>query len=306
MDFKQMISFQQVAYYKSFSKASQKLFFSQPTVTSHISELERELEVKLFYRNKSKVDLTPFGETFLLYVNQIIALQDEALKTLESQKVGKLGNIKLALIGSAGYWVFPLIEKFKNNNKKIDFEIRVTNNNSIIEMVTNRQAHFGFISKMNNFTHPLLVSRAVAYYESNIVFSPNHRFAKFNEITLSDISKEPLIIYGKKTDYYDQIVNLFNDAGLIPKIHMDAYDYQTIKIFLQKTSSVAFLPNMCVEEEISNGTLKTLPIKDCPSTTRSTTLIYRHDTVFTQPLELFLDIMIKKAEDTCIKSRSYK
>lgn len=292
MDIKQMLSFQKVAHYKNFSKASKELFLSQPTVTSHILDLEKELDVKLLERGKS-VELTLFGEHFLDYVNQIIALQDEAVGSIDDLKKGKSGTLKLALTGSAGYWLFPLLDKFKRYHNTVDINITVTLCNQTIDSVITRKVHFGFIKTPNpGFVHPLLLSKEVELDENILVFSPHHKFSKLEEITLTDICKEPMIAYARNTNYWEQILEIFHTAGLNPKVSMETYDYQSIKLLLQTSLGIAFLPNICVKEEIKQGILKTIPIIDCPPITRYSIMLYRKDMVLNDLLKSFLKMII--------------
>lgn len=289
-----MISFQYVARYRSFSKASQKLFFSQPTITSHISELEKDLGTKLLTRTRSTVELTPFGEKFLFYVNQIISLQDEAKEVLASMQEGKFGILKIALTGSSAYWLFPLLDRFKNLHNNIEVDIYVGLCNQIIDRVTSRESHFGILKTGTpTYVNPLFVSKVVEIDENILVFSPHHKFSRREELTLAEVSKEPMIAYAKKTNYWDQILNIFHNAGLSPKVSMETYDYHTIKLLLKTSLGVAILPDICVKEELETGTLKTLPIIDCPPIKRYSILIYRKDLLFTDLTKGFLDSLLR-------------
>ena len=64
MDFKQLEAFITVAKLKSFSKAANAIYLSQPTISSNISSLEKELKIQLFDRTSKEVNLTPAGESF--------------------------------------------------------------------------------------------------------------------------------------------------------------------------------------------------------------------------------------------------
>lgn len=290
MDFKQMISFQQVAKYKSFSKASQKLFFSQPAITNHIAELEKHLGAKLLDRTRSSVELTPFGEKFLTYVNQMVSLRNEAVETLDSMQEGKSGKLKIALTGSSGYQIFPLLEKFRASHKDIDIEVFVGLCNPIIEMVTNRAAHFGILkTDLPSYVNPLFVTQVIGIDENILVFPPSHKFSDQEELTMAEVCKEAMIAYARRTNYWDQILDVFHSLDLNPKVSMEAFDYHTIKLLLKSSLGIAFLPRACVEEELEKGTLKTLPIIDCPPIKRYAILMYRNDLHFNQLTSDFLN-----------------
>lgn len=84
MDFKQIEAFISVAKYKSFSKAANSVFLSQPAISSHISTLEKELSVQLFDRTSKEVLLTPAGNSFLKYALEILNARDKAVCCLSN------------------------------------------------------------------------------------------------------------------------------------------------------------------------------------------------------------------------------
>ena len=65
MDFHQLEAFIKVAEYNSFSRAAEALFLTQPTISSHVISLEKELNIKLFDRRGKDIELTPAGNIFL-------------------------------------------------------------------------------------------------------------------------------------------------------------------------------------------------------------------------------------------------
>jgi DNA-binding transcriptional LysR family regulator len=223
-------------------------------------------------------------------------LHDESIDVISNFKQGKLGTLKLALTGSTGYWLLSLLDNFRRSNNNVIIDIHVSFFDTIMDRIITRKAHFGFIkADAPNFSHPLLFSKVFAMDESILVFSANHRFSKLEKITLVDICEEALVAYGSKTSFWQQILVEFNKVGLNPKIYADAYDYQTVKLLLQTSYGVAFLPKICVNEELEKGILKTLPIKDCAPIHRHSILIYRKDMVFNPLYERFISILFAKA-----------
>ena len=75
MDFKQLAAFVTVAELKSFSKAAERLYLSQPTISAQIRNLEAELKTRLLSRTTKTVRLTPVGEEFYEDARNILAIQ---------------------------------------------------------------------------------------------------------------------------------------------------------------------------------------------------------------------------------------
>ncbi len=78
MDFKQLESFVTIAKVKSFSKAAEKLFLTQPTISNHIHNLEKELGTALFNRTNKNISLTNAGEILFKYAVSILNKRDHA------------------------------------------------------------------------------------------------------------------------------------------------------------------------------------------------------------------------------------
>lgn len=306
MEFRHLLSFQTIARLKSFSKASNALFLSQPSVTSHLMELEKELDTKLLFRSKSTVELTETGKQFLCYVDQILALQEEARKSISDVKEGKRGNLKIALSGPDCYWLSPILEKFQKYYPNIELNLYIMWCNQMIDKVLSRELHFALIKYEEPvFIHEYLNCVAVDESDTLFVFSANHKFARYKELTLEDISNEPLIAYAKNTSFWEyQLIKMFHNAGLEPKIGIESSDHQAVKLLLQTSLGTAFLPAHCVKDEINAGTLITLPIKDHPPIKRYSVMLYRKDLVFNEVTRCFLNRMLRLAQEKKVPNQT--
>ena len=86
MNLKQLEAFVQVAEGGSFSKAAKQLFLTQPTISAHISSLEKELNARLFVRNTKEVKLSDDGKDLYRYARQMIDLQKKIEDGLKQEK----------------------------------------------------------------------------------------------------------------------------------------------------------------------------------------------------------------------------
>ena len=75
MNLKQLEAFVHVAEGGSFSKAAKALFLTQPTISAHVSSLEKELNARLFIRNTKEVNLSEDGKDLYKYAKQIVELE---------------------------------------------------------------------------------------------------------------------------------------------------------------------------------------------------------------------------------------
>ena len=90
MDIRQLEAFVYTAKYQSFSLAAQKLYLSQPTVSSHICNLEKELHTQLLQRTTKTLSMTPAGRRLYSYAAEILDLRHKAILELTSQQEAML------------------------------------------------------------------------------------------------------------------------------------------------------------------------------------------------------------------------
>ena len=148
MDFKQIEAFVNVVRYKSFSKAADATFFTQPTISTHIRNLEKELGVKLLDRKSRTVEMTPQGSKFYKYAVEMInarALAFEAIND-DSESIGGILEIQASSI--PGVTFLPdLLAGFRNEHKGIQYYVSVSDTQSVIDNISDRRGEIGFIGE---------------------------------------------------------------------------------------------------------------------------------------------------------------
>lgn len=146
MDFKQLQAFTEVAASGSFSEAARTLFVSQPTVSAYIKELEKELQVSLFYRTTKKVVLTKEGEHFLPYAQRILQLKESGKRILH-EEASPAVTLGASTIPSAS--LLPeLLTAFRAYNPEARFEIRQSDSAEIEELVLEQVVDVGFTGRL--------------------------------------------------------------------------------------------------------------------------------------------------------------
>ena len=148
MDFKQIEAFVNVVRYKSFSKAADATFFTQPTISTHIRNLEKELGVKLLDRKSRTVEMTSQGSKFYKYAVEMInarALAFEAIND-DSESIGGILEIQASSI--PGVTFLPdLLAGFRNEHKGIQYYVSVSDTQSVIDNISDRRGEIGFIGE---------------------------------------------------------------------------------------------------------------------------------------------------------------
>lgn len=299
MDTKKLEVFQQLAIYKNFSLVSKHLYLSQPTISTHLKNLEEYLGTQLFLRKKGKVELTPSGKIYLDYVNQILTLQKNAEIGIKNYREGLSGSIDLLTTHTICNWVLPdLLIKFKKQYPKISIRMFTNFTPSIIEKLVNHEAQFGIIrTEVPFFLNPGFYSQVIENDETVLIASPKHRFSTLKKITLTQVSQESLIKYAAGTNFWVQILERFSLAGLVPNISMEINDLPAVKLMVKLGMGVSFLPSISVADEIQRGELISPIVSDVPLMKRYSILIYRKDLILDGPTEMFVNYVHKHWPD---------
>jgi len=190
MDFKQIEAFVNVVRYKSFSKAADATFFTQPTISTHIRNLEKELGVKLLDRKSRTVEMTPQGSKFYKYAVEMInarALAFEAIND-DSECIGGILEIQASSI--PGVTFLPdLLAGFRSEHKGIQYYVSVSDTQSVIDNISDRRGEIGFVGE--KVTSSSIECTKVAADKSVLIAPVSYDIP--SEIRLTDAVSYPFI-----------------------------------------------------------------------------------------------------------------
>lgn len=196
MDFKQLQTFVTVVQLGSFTKAAEKLFISQPTISTHIYQLEEELHTKLLLRTTKSIEVTPKGKELYGYALNLLELKERMVQacSTESKRIIHLGA---STIPSA-YILPEVLPEFGRLHKDIYFVIHQSDSQGIINGLNNGTFTIGLIGmeyKDDNFS-------CIPFCKDHmIIIAPvTEHFLEYKsqpDINLAQLLKEPLILREK-------------------------------------------------------------------------------------------------------------
>jgi len=150
MDFQQLTIFLSVAAQRSFSRAAESLFISQPAVSVRIKGLEEELNVVLFDRSRPReLSLTEAGRKFLDYAQKIVNLKEEAQRQLALEEGAVVGLVRLGASSVPGIYLLPSkLAEFKNTHPGIAFSLRIMDSAQVLEKLFSYDLDLGFVGSL--------------------------------------------------------------------------------------------------------------------------------------------------------------
>lgn len=241
LDIKHLQYFLEVAKYKSFSVAAEHLYITQPTISKMIKNLEEELGVVLFERNRKKLILTDAGQIIL----EQATLINNAFHNLENELdnlIGlKKGHIRIGLppIFNAQF-LLQLIGRFHEKYPGITFQFGEDGSKKIEEDISNNLLDVGVVVLPTNnerFLHfPLLEE------DLKLILHPSHRFAEREEVNLVELAEESFILFNKDFALHDRILYSCNSVGFNPHIISKSSQWAFIEEMVSWNLGVSLLP----------------------------------------------------------------
>ena len=143
MELRQLQSLMAVVEYRSFSKAAEKLYISQPTISTHIRLLEEELNSRLIVRTTKSIEITPHGRQLYECACQMFALKDNLIQrwAQENQKIIRLGASTIP----ADYILPEILPSFRRHRPDIKFHIHQNDSENIINGLLNGSFSLGMV-----------------------------------------------------------------------------------------------------------------------------------------------------------------
>lgn len=206
-------AFLTVAELKNFSRAAELLYLSPSTLTLQIQQLEEELGILLFNRNKREVSITPEGQHMIIPLRSVLEEYQHALslgRTLSDQVFGELRIAVLPTIASA---ILPQwIKKFKQNYPRIKIIILDLNANEIQNAVKNGIADIGIGTQ--ELSDAGLVSKRLFEDKLCLFLSRTHPLMQKRQIFLKDVAQFPQILTMKGSSVYSLVCEAFHGINL--------------------------------------------------------------------------------------------
>jgi DNA-binding transcriptional LysR family regulator len=245
--------FMTVASEKSFSRAAEKLGRTQPAVSLALQRLEAELGERLLDRSAKDVKLTDAGRTVLEYARRFQNLESELTNSIAELRDHSAGRLVVGANESTSLYLLRHIERYRRLYPRIKVQIRRSFSSRIPSELTDGNLELGVISYE---PHDDRIHSTVIYADSlAFVVSPKHRLAQRAEVPISELGDETFIAHNVLSPYREVVIRAFHERGIRLNMDIEMPTVETIRWMVEQNVGVAFLPRMCVEQEIAEARL---------------------------------------------------
>lgn len=195
MEFKQIEAFVNVVKYQSFSKAADATFLTQPTISSHIISLEKELGLILLDRTGKAILPTEHGASFLHYALDLINTREKAIQKLQVSKDDMSGILNIKTSSIPGMYILPpLITGFHDQYEQIKYFIEQSDSKNVIDDLNAHRGELGF----TGYHKDKNLEFNKVYTDKSVLIAPDNEkyralYGKTNMIGLHDLKNEPFV-----------------------------------------------------------------------------------------------------------------
>jgi LysR family transcriptional regulator, transcriptional activator of the cysJI operon len=250
MTLRQFEVFLAVAGEKSFSRAAKKIHSSQPTVSEHVSELERDLGKKLFFRRGREVTLTEAGRVFEGYAARAVAAVDGARQAITELDGLAHGSVLVGAGTTPGLYVMPrIIAAFRARYPGIELKLQIANSQIIEERVKERALDLGIVGG-HTLGRGEECLAAGLLDELVLVVPPGHRWAKRREIAPDQLASEPMLTREPGSATRTVTERALQRAGVKFRAAMELDHTEAIKQGVMAGLGVALVSIYAVQGEI--------------------------------------------------------
>mgnify|MGYP001137634380 CR=1 FL=1 len=225
--FRQLEIFEAIARLGSFTRASEELFLTQPTVSMQMKKLSEMVGVPLIEQVGKKIYLTEDGQELAQATREIFGIMDR-FTTLAAERQGlKKGQLRLMAITTASYFAPRLLGEFAKLYPGIEVSLRVTNKEQVLASIANNLDDLYLLGQppegMEIESTPIMDNPII------VLAAPDHPLAKEKNISLEHLAQEPWLMREKGSGTRNAIERRFAELGITVRPQLELCSNEAIK-----------------------------------------------------------------------------
>ena len=292
MDLDQLHTFLEIVRLKSFSKAAQTCYRTQPAISAQVRQLEQELNTTLFERLGTKISLTVAGRILADHAEQILALRRRAQDAINELEKVPRGELLIAANEATCIYVLPAVfAEFKKQFPNVQLLVDRSYGARVVQAVLDNLADFG-ITQLPVEEKKLQVVKIYSD-EIKLLAPAGHKLASYERIMPRDLAGEQVLL--PKTGTTRSRLNTWLDAVHEDlSVSMELDSTEMIKRFVMANLGVSFLAASHCQEEVAANRLVAVSLGPEPMI-RRVGLIYRRDKVLSKAGLGFIQVTAENA-----------
>ncbi|MDE3245699.1 MAG: LysR family transcriptional regulator [Acidobacteriota bacterium] len=245
---------------KSFTRAAEKLGRTQPAVTQAIQRLEAELGEPLLDRSGRELALTEAGRVVFEAARRQENLQRELSTRLAELRNKDAGRLVVGANESMILYLLPHLIRYRQAYPKVKLVVQRSRSSEMTELLLAGDVDFGVVSYL---TGDERFHSEVLYVDHlSCVVAPDHRLAQKKMLFIRDLGAETFVAHNVASPYRDAVMKAFQQQNIQLNMDIEMPTVESIRRMVQSGLGVAFLPRVCVDQDLRTGILKEIPVSE--------------------------------------------
>lgn len=274
-----------VAEHKNFTKAAEKTFVTQPTLSMQIQKIEEELDILIFDRAKKPIELTEIGKKIVTQARNIVNEANRINDIVDQEKGFIGGEFKLGIIPTIMPTLLPMfLRNFINKYPKVKLKIEELNTETIIERL--EDGHLDAAIAATPLQNENIKERPL-YYEPFVAYvTQNHRLSKKKSIEVTDLDLTDMLLLEDGHCFRDGVINLCKTMADQQEDHfsLESGSFETLVRLANEDLGMTLLPYLHTMEYTGQDADFLKKFKE-PSPAREVSLIYHKSELKMQIIE---------------------
>lgn len=284
-----------VAEQKNFSKAAHLLHISQPGVSLHIQNLEREFRTKLIHRTSKQVKLTQAGEILYAGAKKMLQIYEGAKQEIDLLQNIVKGTIKIGASYTLGEYLLPrLLAEYTSLYPMVDIEVAIANTEEIMQKVKSNDLDIGLVE--GEVQHKDVLSRDFMTDEMILIVPNQHPLASKTHVSIQDLQDQVWVLreQGSGTRAYSDHFLQEYKIGMQRSFVFSSS--QGVKEAVAAGLGIAILSHWIVRKEIAHGELHALKWAE-KKLERQCMILQKKEAVESKALEIFMQHLAQIADE---------
>ncbi len=262
MDIHQLRVFTSVFKNKSFSKASEELHLTQPTISDHVKTLEEELDCNLFDRLGRTIIPTKEAEVLYSYALEIIEKTNTIKEVISQTRKEIKGDLIIGASTIPGTYLLPsIMAEFQRKYPSVSFQILVSDSRGIIDKVSKHELLLGIVgAKLDDEQ-----INYIPFVEDELIVVSSPSMIKSNSITLKGLTKFPMVLREEGSGTRREVEKILEGKGISLggiKIAGIFGSTDAIKQAVKAELGISILSKLSVADELKHNILKEIKLTD--------------------------------------------
>lgn len=280
-----------VAEHQNFTKAAEKCFVTQPTLSMQIQKLEDELDILIFDRSKKPIELTEVGRKL---VNQAKNIVNESLRIqdiIDQEKGFVGGEFKLGIIPTIMPTLLPMfLKNFIKKYPKVNLKIEELTTDEIISRINEGHLDAAIVAT------PLeqeTIKERVIYYEPFVGYVPStHRLSNTKQLDIADLDIEDILLLEDGHCFREGVINLCRafKASKVEHFQLESGSFETLVKLSNEGLGMTLLPYLHTLDIHEKDQSKLRYFKE-PSPAREVSLIYHQSELKMHIIDVLYDLI---------------